>query len=399
MNRKRFPLAGKPLIAVAIVLAIVVCIGLWVRHLSHNVPGATPRSEKSGSSSFLTGNEKPTPQTPLGNPLEELGDLEELLEELIHLPLTETGGLPGVDSPLTAGQKLNDALGRSLLEEMLDKRRNVYAQMEPYYTVRQRIKDELRKTYGQITEDNIASCLDDVRGFRSLFWSAGDFDNVDSFDAIYGARALLEICLEDQPDNEHALRAMVEVLQSGWPRMPTGVEKEGFFERWPVKAELQNYLWRLWDKHISKKQDVSEMDLCYTADLIGWPTWSSRSPEELISMLNEDKSHSDEFKSHFKALVGSAPLDDEKRGLIAKWAIGACVRKGWQDHERQFRLHLDSIEQSTFPPFDMYFFASVTGESKEQEHRFTSMRGQSFLGPDSRVKHLRTRLGQALPTP
>ena len=121
------------------------------------------------------------------------------------------------------------------LEIVLSERHKTLLALPSYGVVKEKLKEELLASLGPISEDRLAELVAEARALEERFWQDGDFENVQAFEHIYRARAILEVCLEAAPTDEGALRAICDVIPAGWPRAENGAKASTRpSKRWPA---------------------------------------------------------------------------------------------------------------------------------------------------------------------
>lgn len=212
-------------------------------------------------------------------------------------------------------------------------------------------------------------------------------------DIIYEARALLGLILDADPKHEGALRQLCEVIQAGWPCIKTwSDDRETIaFEYWQRRYDLFIPMRTLWKEHLSKRPAATPEDMNYAYDLVTF-AWT----------LDDEKRKSDALEAFEKLnpnpsvelaqLVRNGwPIDDKL--AIARWARDGAATIGgrWTFYSTYFDACIKWLESGADERGYVLsaYFVTQGGEPGIIENlRFTSGRGRSFVGPETRRESL-----------
>ena len=228
----------------------------------------------------------------------------------------------------------------SLRQKAAEKRKKVKLALTPYAEKKEELYKKIAAKW-DLTPESVPAMIEAALKLNEEFWQAGDFDDVASFDYIYEARAILETCLEVDPQSEKALWAAVEVAEAGWPMILSGEE----FKRYDSWTEFDNKAdainiasmnmtkalrWKLWSEHVREKKDLTVDDLALGMAVLkkGPPI---RPLSRKIKEENPDLSKDERYKMLEQALVAAnlSALD---------WAVNACKSN------EKWKVYLELLE-------------------------------------------------------
>lgn len=239
-----------------------------------------------------------------------------------------------------------------------EKRKNVALELPVYSEIRDALKAEILAAEGEITKEATPGLVARAEELKETFWEMGDFDDISSFDHIYEARAVLELCLEADPKDEGALRQLVEVLQSGWPYLLTPKEIMRLDGKSDTADEKKLYernfegfygsyepLWTLWETHVSRRADPTLDDLAVACALIrsGMPSEAYERVTEEVLKKNPDATKEEIIEARMGFSKG-------RQMRVLEWALDASQRKGaqWDVYGKILRRGQEKIQSAEY---------------------------------------------------
>lgn len=268
------------------------------------------------------------------------------------------------------------------------RRRETAKQLTAYRDLEKDLKERILAEFGEVTPENVGTLVERARQLEQAFWNSGDFDNVGAFDHINEARAILELCLEAEATNETALRAMVQVISSGWPNLFHNYDPEldrTIYGRSSERnAILYKCLWTLWEHHIRDKVNPTFEDLCVVDNL----SYASLPYSEYKPVLEEFRRENPdvEGKSLGEAIKAARESVQKERAVEAiNWMIETSERLGgdWLFYRRSMDFSLEQAKRwgAGNPLWPKRWpNQSLADEMRYFEGRFIS----SFDGPEER---------------
>lgn len=274
------------------------------------------------------------------------------------------------------------------LEIVLSERHRTLLALPSYGVVKEKLKEELLASLGTISEGRLAELVAEAIALEERFWQDGDFENVQAFEHIYRARAILELCLEAAPTDEGALRAICDVISSGWPRpIYDGEDKALRWLYWQHKYDLLAPMYTLWKEHLSKKPAQTDRDMYFAGDLL--LTTYTRDAEKAL-YLDEFHRQNPNPSTQLVQLVNDG-FPDERRLEIAKWALEGVRAKGgsWEKfYADYFESWIAADDKGKVKP-EMGFVRDQTDYPNLVERfRVVIGRGYSFVGQETREDNL-----------
>lgn len=329
---------------IALGIVAVVAVGVWTWPRSAKVEQSA-KAAKTSAGKDVAGSTKP--EMP-GEKADTLSD--EMLDEAT---------LAAVDKLIKTRMPRPYVVRRRIdLKAEKEKRKKVALELPVYSEIRDTLKAEILAAEGQIAKEAIPGLVAHAEELEETFWEMGDFDDISSFDHIYRARAVLELCLEVDPEDERALRQLVEVLQSGWPylltpkeimrydgKSDTSDEKKLYERNFEGYNESYGPLWTLWETHVSRKAEPTLDDLAVACALmrIGMPAEMYEAVTNEVLEKNPDATK----KEIIEARMG---FSKGRQMRVLEWALNASRRKGaqWDVYGKILRRGQEKIQSAEY---------------------------------------------------
>ena len=357
-------------VAVGGLFIILVAVHSWMK--------IAARSAHSGRALAAQGasiGHAPAKGAPLGSESDAPGTGEQEPEQATGQLIDEA------INRLDGNRLLSRADAQAHLAAAAAKAEKVWSTLPAYAETEAFLKEKVRQEYGDITTAMVPELVARSSVLKEQFWDAGDFNSPASFQAIYEARAMLELCLKVAPNDEKALRELCDVIMSGWPAVHVDgasaeVERRSMEGRNTIYAPLK----RLWEEHISKKEEVSFDDLLLAYDFVHWASLPAESLGPALSELRKQNPHIKQ--EEWMAAATDFLAKGQRR--VAEWALDVCTRRGaeWSYYAEGFRRDLESLDKNgwfarTWP------LALPQPYERDLAFRFSLGRGESFKGPAS----------------
>lgn len=381
----------KTAMAILTVLAVTAVVIVF-RHAreTSQAPQASPRQEPSSTGV----DDAPAPRqaadelTP-----EDIETAHALLAESVRERTSDAAGLLPPTKAEAQRALMNDPEAQwAAIEKVEDLFLAAFDALENYREVREQLVGEIAEEYGPVTAGRVPALVDEAAGMEERFWLEGDFTKLASFDYIYRARALLELCVEADPYSEDALRGLSQVIQSGWPSLRTTYGPQVYVENIRRAKDVYVVLHQLWQNCLSKREAKDFWDIAYAYDFMiatQLVQWCERDLETLYE-LNETPL---ENRIHYD---GDAPRASDDLASIserieaAQWVSRLAARKGgyWKTYEDTFdSLASDLLDFGELP--SVRFITDTTWyDSLEEKYRRSWWRGTSFVGHPDRASSL-----------
>jgi len=252
-----------------------------------------------------------------------------------------------------------------------------------YQDVEAQVKEKMIAEFGPVTVEAVPDLMERSIAFKEEFWSNGDFDHLENFDVICKSRALLEICLDADPENEKVLRELIDVLHSGWPKaVSTEYASDKLrFAHYMHKYDLAIALERLYSEHLSRRDTATVRELTYVFDLVTYCWRSPDEPGKFEPLLNHFVTAPSERIKEY-----GLPDVSNKVGIAAaEWAVSCAEKEGpaWERYAGIFRPMIEEMKKGERPSL-AHFRTMLMGRPRctmdPTAVRLTG-RGRSFLGP------------------
>ena len=287
----------------------------------------------------------------------------------------------------------------------MERRKVAIMATPPYADEKDSIQSDIIAAEGEITPEKIPALVELALGLSETFWEKGDFDDAANLDGIYRARAILDLCLEADPDSEEAMWAMIEVAESGWPHFMGSADHARFrnspdaedvrelfdrsYEGWHL---AQDVTWQLWEKHVQKKTDPSRDDLAVATYLLlqGRPMQKFYKPfVDELRRENPDISQ-EEIRAARDALRRETTLE------IADWIVKASDNKGgeWDIYRKLIEIG----KETRFEETSNIFIPQILRVDNEMRYfgRIGLLKGPAERRSKIAAPHERTARGETL---
>ena len=285
----------------------------------------------------------------------------------------------------------------------------IVANWPRYKDVADELKKEILKEYNFSDSKGIETAIAESKRLMREFWEGGDLLNRDNYKRVYKARAILELILANDPQNEKIYFELENVIMSYCPIYPgTGIsdkERETFYQNGQELGLIEK---RHFDDIIEKKafKDVSLEDLCVIYNCVWRPQILTKTdlinlePKIKKIMELEGKIPKEEMKRRLledKELMEKVRkvVNEYQKGTIKnktemiEWALAASKYNKWLYYKNGFTIWEKRIGRIGHPELNFRIFAIPTDwSSKADVYRF-SRREEGFYGPDERKKLLR----------
>lgn len=382
----------KAVLGVLAILAVTAVVMVLRRAPQTSpTPPASPQQEPS-----RTGvDDAAAPQAPDDLTTEDVDAEDALLAEAVRERTSDAAGLLPQTKPEAKRDLMNDPEAKqAAISKVNDLFLSAFEQLEDYDDARERLVGEITEEYGPVTADSAPALVDEAAGLAEQFWLEGDFTNLESFDHIYRARALLELCVEADPYSEDALRALSQVVRSGWPSLPRTDQAKVYVENIRRAKDLYVVLNQLWQNCLSKREATDFRDIAYAYDLMIAPQEVRRYERDIESFYKRTETPLEDRISH----DGDAPrasddlIGNSERIKAAQWASKLAGQKGgyWKTYEETFDyLAKDLLESgSEIMPYVRFVRDTTWYDSLEEKYRRSMRRGASFVGHPDRAASL-----------
>jgi hypothetical protein len=337
-------------------------------------------------------NAPATPGRPVGGE-RSVSPLGDVVRDAIHEDIEPRGELT-----LAAVNALRD------LNSFQKKQDDVVVLNWLYYRkIESELKARLSEKYDFSNPAETDRAMRDAEQLIRTFWQEGDLLNPQNYKTAYEARAILELALQHDAENEELYFELENAIMSYCPVL-AAASKDDAKMRHFIDSNLRDLgKWQEahFDKILCKKspENVTLQDLCVVYDYI---YFAPKIPGDDVLkdvMQPKGKMSQEELRKKFNQRLNEykEPIEKKKRYML-DWAIKVSKQNKWKYYENGFNVWKKQLETEGFVILHFCIYASPSdwSTSKESLLRF-SRRGQGFYGLKER-KGLSTPCIEISPT-